>query len=113
MGRDEIRNHAVTAILVGSLLLTMAGAAGSGTPPNQQLAATPSEAEPVRACPLSPAQERAAVNAFDKMMPVLFHPRCLNCHGATNPYVAPQVGRHFGGQMTDSAGAALPDAACQ
>jgi hypothetical protein len=109
---DQLRNHAVTVILVGLLLLTIAGAPGSGPPPVNRLAPN-AGAEPVRACPLSPAQERAAVDAFDKMMPVLFHPRCLNCHGGMNPYVAPQVGRHLGGQMTDSAGHPMPAAACQ
>ncbi len=48
------------------------------------------------------------------MLPVIFHPRCVNCHGAVNPYVDPQIGRHLGGQMTDSiTGEPLPDSSCQ
>ena len=66
------------------------------------------------ACSLTPAQERTALDAFDKMLPVFSHPRCMNCHGGVNPYVDPQVGRHLGGKMTDSAtGAPLPASTCQ
>ena len=79
----------------------------------------PASVSPVRSlsapsCPLSPAQEQSAVSAFDEMMPVLFHPRCLNCHGAVNPFVDPQTGGHLGGNMTDSAtGSPMPSSSCE
>lgn len=114
-GGSWFRTHKVTAGLLGLLVLAVVNAARSGNPPAQRLTlAAPAGAVAATACPLSAAQERKAVAAFDKMLPVLFHPRCLNCHGAVNPYVDPQVGHHLGGQMTDSAtGAALGKEACE
>jgi hypothetical protein len=41
-------------------------------------------------CPLTATQQVNAVQAWRKMMPVLRHPRCLNCHGGIpNPFAAP------------------------
>lgn len=71
------------------------------------------EATAADACSLTSRQERAAMDAFDKMLPVLYHNRCFNCHGGVNPYLDPAVGRHLGGAQVDSTGAALPDAACE
>jgi hypothetical protein len=65
------------------------------------------------ACSLTSRQERVAMDAFDKMLPVLYHNRCFNCHGGVNPYVDPAIGRHLGGAQVDASGAALPDAACE
>ena len=53
------------------------------------------------ACPLTPAQEQDAVEKFDKMWPVLRHPRCFNCHGAVRP--RRRGGRHLGGDFTGPA----------
>jgi len=69
---------------------------------------------PSPSCSLTSAQERTAVDAFDKLLPVIHHPRCANCHGGVNPFVDPQVGRHFGGNMVDSAtGGPPPSSVCQ
>ena len=46
-------------------------------------------------CPLSPKQEGAAVRAFKKLGPLFKEPRCLNCHGAVNPFS--RTGGHGGG----------------
>lgn len=102
-------------LVVGAgVFLSLAGALHSGPPPASESALGISgDRGSSRSCPLSPAQEQDAVDAFDKMIPVLFHPRCLNCHGGMNPYVPPQVGRHLGGQMTDADGRPQPAAACQ
>jgi hypothetical protein len=50
-------------------------------------------------CYLTTAQERDAVSKFDKMWPVLRHPRCVNCHGGVNPYVDERTGKHLGGKI--------------
>jgi hypothetical protein len=34
-----------------------------------------------KACPLTKAEAQGAARAFSAMLPVLQHPRCLNCHG--------------------------------
>jgi hypothetical protein len=49
------------------------------------------------ACPLSAQQERKAVKAFKGLAPVFQEPRCLNCHGAVNPFS--QNGGHGGGYI--------------
>ncbi len=49
------------------------------------------------ACPLKPAQKVAAVKAFTKMAPVFQESRCLNCHGAVNPFS--RTGGHGGGYI--------------
>jgi hypothetical protein len=51
------------------------------------------------ACPLTPTQQQKAVTAFDQMMPVLLHPRCINCHGGVDPFVDPAKGGHLGGEQ--------------
>jgi hypothetical protein len=51
------------------------------------------------ACPLSVAEEKDAVEKFDKLWPVIRHPRCLNCHGAVDPFVAESKGGHPGGAV--------------
>src|SRR4051812_44312160 len=33
-------------------------------------------------CPLTSAQQKASIAAWQKLMPVFRHPRCINCHGA-------------------------------
>ncbi len=93
----------VPAIPAGLIALTVAAAtltapSSAHSPP----LATVARQTPGAACSLTPAQERTALDAFDKMLPVLTHPRCLNCHGGLNPYVDPLVGRHLGGAMVDS-----------
>jgi hypothetical protein len=58
-----------------------------------------------RACPLSPSEEQKAIDIFhDKLMPVLMHPRCFNCHGGVDPTT--ETGGHVGGaqQLTGKFG---------
>jgi len=58
-----------------------------------------------RACSLSPTEEQKAIDTFhDKLMPVLTHPRCFNCHGGVDPTT--ETGGHLGGavQATGTAG---------
>ena len=49
-------------------------------------------------CTLTEDQERAAMAAFELMMPVFRHPRCSNCHGGVNPFR--EDGGHLGGEMS-------------
>ena len=46
---------------------------------------------------------------WDKMMPVFTHPRCLNCHGGTNPYSGVN---HNNGLAVDPENGHLPDSGC-
>lgn len=48
-------------------------------------------------CPLSPTQKVRAVKAFKGLAPVFQEPRCLNCHGAVNPFS--RDGGHGGGHI--------------
>ena len=47
-------------------------------------------------CPLTRAEEKKAVLAFEQMMPVVRHPRCNNCHGGIDPLVPYKQGGHMG-----------------
>ena len=49
------------------------------------------------ACPLTVRQETKAAKAFKKLTPVFQEPRCLNCHGAVNPFS--RTGGHGGGYI--------------
>lgn len=104
-----IRLQAAPPTLLGLLVATLLVV---GTTGDVATGATMKAVVPT-ACSLTSAQERTAMDAFDLMLPVLFHARCLNCHGGVNPYVERAIGRHVGGAMVDTAGAALPDAACE
>jgi hypothetical protein len=48
-------------------------------------------------CPLSPTQKVRAVKAFKGLAPIFQEPRCLNCHGAVNPFS--RDGGHGGGYI--------------
>ena len=37
-------------------------------------------------CPLSEKQTEDAIKAFAKLAPIFTEPRCINCHGAVNPF---------------------------
>lgn len=66
------------------------------------------------ACSLTQAQQRRALDAFDQLLPVVEHPRCMNCHGGVNPYLDRAQGRHLGGRQTDSVtGQPLSNNSCQ
>lgn len=65
------------------------------------------------ACPLTPAEEKKAVLAFEEMMPVVRHPRCINCHGGVNPFVPYDKGGHFGGAAVDTVNGQPQPSDCQ
>jgi hypothetical protein len=46
-------------------------------------------------CPLSETQEKQAIEAFHTMAPIFSEPRCVNCHGAVDPFS--ETGNHGGG----------------
>ena len=78
-------------LAAGGLIALAVGAA---------LAAAPSErVPPPAACPLSVVQEKEAVLAFEELMPVVRHPRCMNCHGGVDATVEYAQGRHIGGKI--------------
>lgn len=94
----------VLSILI--LLLTAATTAviiGDPAPPDAQtepitslVRLLPAGAE-TNACSLTRAEEEAATDAFDEMLPVILHPRCFNCHGGVQPF-SPDGG-HMGGSF--------------
>jgi hypothetical protein len=47
-------------------------------------------------CSLSEQHETEAPKAFEAMMPTFQHPRCINCHGATDPFTDKN---HGGGEI--------------
>jgi hypothetical protein len=48
-------------------------------------------------CPLSEKQQENSIQKFTEMMPTFTHPRCINCHGAMNPFAANT--NHIGGRI--------------
>jgi hypothetical protein len=48
-------------------------------------------------CPLSDKQQEDSIQKFSEMMPTFTHPRCINCHGAMNPFAANT--NHVGGRI--------------
>lgn len=103
----------VTLALAALAALTVGAAAFGSDPPTAAAfvaATTSGRSNPGTApeCPLTPLQERRAVNAFQELMPVLTHPRCFNCHGGVNPYVARNQGGHAGGRMIGPNGRGSP-----
>jgi hypothetical protein len=84
----------ITALLLGGLV---AVAVFAGSTP-----ASPEDVSGVQACRLSLPQQHKAGQAFEKMMPVLKHPRCLNCHGGVNEKLPEREGGHGGGATTET-----------
>ena len=106
-----LRTPALPGALAVLLALVMLAPAG-GEPAEPAVVPGSRDRSPM-ACSLTTAQERAALDAFDQMLPVISHPRCANCHGGVNPYADPAVGRHLGGNMIDSTGQPIPASGCQ
>jgi hypothetical protein len=51
-------------------------------------------------CPLSDEQTQNSIQAFDKIAKVFTgEPRCVNCHGAVNPFGADANAKHGGGKL--------------
>jgi hypothetical protein len=97
--RGDSARELVALILVGAVatiaFTTVAPDAPAATPrePLLQLVASNSAA-----CSLTPQEEQKAVETFhEKLMPVLMHPRCFNCHGGVDP--TKKGGGHVGGVM--------------
>ena len=88
---DWLPGPILTLLLAGVLAAGGSGAASTPGGPTR-----PSFG-PAPVCPLTPPQEATAVLAFEDMIPVIRHPRCMNCHGGVNPLVPYAQGRHMGG----------------
>ncbi|HKA57290.1 MAG TPA: hypothetical protein VKD28_01640 [Gemmatimonadales bacterium] len=81
----------ITALFLGGLV---AVAVFAGSTP-----VSPENVSSVQSCPLSLPQQLKAGQAFEKMMPVLKHPRCFNCHGGVNETLPAEDGGHLGGDV--------------
>jgi hypothetical protein len=89
--------RAITPFLVALILLVIAFAWDSETGTASATTAASSAGQAANSCPLPPAQQVKAAQAWAKMMPVFRHPRCLNCHGGVPDPLAPAVGTlHMG-----------------
>lgn len=74
----DSRVDAVALVLVAAVAAVVAlTVTPDGQPDRRVLEVTPNG----RACPLTLTEEHKAGTAFEKVMPVLAHPRCFNCHG--------------------------------
>ncbi len=95
------RTHALLLVVAGLLALLVL----SPLYVRQLLAAPP--AEPFMqagvagaVCPLSDQQEQASEQAFAPIAAVFTdQPRCVNCHGAVNPFAADAEKTHGGGKL--------------
>lgn len=85
--------------LLGVIAGIVSRTGGLPEPVPLSVPALPTLVSSTAACPLTPEEEQKAVEKFDEMWPVLRHPRCLNCHGAVNPFVEPARGHHGGGKI--------------
>jgi hypothetical protein len=93
-GRGEIAALLLSATVAGIALLGVTPDS-AGRAETQRPRAVVSNS---RACPLSPTEEQKAIDIFhDKLMPVLTHPRCFNCHGGVDPTT--ETGGHLGGAV--------------
>jgi hypothetical protein len=95
--------RAVTPCLLVLVFLVTAVAWDSGT----ETVAASTTRSPARhaanSCPLAPAQQVKAAQAWAKLMPVFRHPRCLNCHGGIpDPLSFPKPTDHMGAVDMDS-----------
>ena len=91
----------VTPCLIGLVLLAVAAAWNAGA--ETVYAASRAVGQAANSCPLSPAQQVTASQAWTKMMPVFRHPRCLNCHGGIpDPLSFSKPTDHMGAVDMDS-----------
>jgi hypothetical protein len=109
----------VSKVLISAALLVLALASAP-------ILGAQEQGEPL--CPLTKEQTQKSIDAFAKIAKFLTtEPRCVNCHGAVNPYIngtgsdpkdpdaPPSTVEHGGGAMDheeDSAKARLVDSAC-
>lgn len=93
---DRRRAGIAALLLVGSVV-AVAVAGGSGDSPGNP--PTPPPVSSWSGCPLTLPQEYKAGQVFEKMMPVLMHPRCFNCHGGVDETLPANKGGHLGGPV--------------
>ena len=92
-------------VVLSAAGLALAGTVAAGfvdlssSPVSSPAPALPVESPAGAACPLTVPRQIEAVMKFEEMMPVLRHPRCINCHGGVNPFVPYERGGHLGGEM--------------
>ena len=91
-------SRAWSEILAFTLVGAVAAAATSGVRSDSRVTPpTPSHRISTgQSCPLTLADEHKAGLAFEQMMPVLMHPRCVNCHGGVNERLPFKDGGHMG-----------------
>jgi hypothetical protein len=95
--------RAVTPVLAALVVGVVALAWVRGPAAVSAMTAAGSVAQAANSCPLPPAQQVRAAQAWAKMMPVFRHPRCLNCHGGiTDPLANPTPTDHMGAAELDS-----------
>lgn len=66
---------------------------------SEDRASSRSRQSTVGECSLSPAEQTEAVKRFDALMPVIQHPRCVNCHGGIDFFSAGYEDLHGGGAV--------------
>src|SRR5512147_2120013 len=94
LGRGDVAALVLSATVAGVALLRITPDSAERPDPGP----TRIVASNARACPLSPSEEQKAIDIFhDKLMPVLMHPRCFNCHGGVDPTT--ETGGHLGGAV--------------
>lgn len=82
------------AVIAAAVLVVMAWNGGS-----EPAAASARRGFPTGggSCPLTETQQLNSIKAFQKMMPVFRHPRCLNCHGIVqDPRASGTPSSHMG-----------------
>ena len=93
--RQLLTARAVTPFLIALVFLILA--VGWDGESGAIAASTTGSVEQGGSCPLTGPQEVSAIKAWQKMMPVFRHPRCLNCHGGVPDPLAQVVGTlHMG-----------------
>jgi hypothetical protein len=81
----SITNRAARIALALAISLPLALLARSTLPPAALAQVYPDDI----VCPLSDEQAQKSIQAFDKIAQVFTgEPRCVNCHGAVNPFGA-------------------------
>jgi hypothetical protein len=100
-------NRKQSFILVGgAFLIGLAFAWAFYAPPTLAAGQTQQLAQievDTQICPLSDKQQEDSIQKFSEMMPTFTHPRCINCHGAVNPFApnTPHVGGRIGPKFTE------------
>ncbi len=80
--RQFFTRRAVTPCLAALILGVIAVEWDRGTATASATTAGGSMVQGGASCPLTSAQQVKSIEAWNKMMPVFRHPRCINCHGA-------------------------------